>query len=131
MPQAGCIWYVSGAPQPGATCAITGVTVSQWTNGVDVVRDYYVSVAMTGAAYPGYALVTVDLSAYPGGGAWTWGTAATLPTNQLTPVTGFACSSLPLLTATGPAGWNQISDTYWLRVVENRASPMGASANCL
>ena len=117
----------NGKPVKGGKCTVTGVRFDQWSDGTNTVRDYYISVDMTaGSAYPA---VTVDLSAASGSGKWSWAKAATVPTNQFTLPSGYACSELPVLRANGPTNWGS-TYSFWVRVVEDRTIGLGSTRNC-
>lgn len=124
---AGCVALdASGAPVPGATCSVTEVRFNQWSNGRDVIRDYYVSYTKSAGDS---ASIQIDLSQATGTGTWTWGKAVLLPTSQFTPVTGYACSELPVLRVAGPHGWAN-SATIWVSVLQDKATPMGSQSVC-
>ncbi|MBU4465377.1 MAG: hypothetical protein KKH75_05980, partial [Actinobacteria bacterium] len=116
-----------GGTVHGGTCSITGVTFTQWSDGSNIVRDYQVGIKTN--AWMSYAAFDIDLASGTGTGAWTWGKAATIPTGQFTPTSGFTCSTLPELTATGPLNWGS-SYTIWVRVVMDSSTSMGAQKNC-
>lgn len=130
-PVTGCTWYVDGAPQPGATCTVTGGQVTgqyedPWGSGVWR-RQYSLSVTSTGSG-SGYPVIAFDLSTLPGGnaGTWNWSTAVTLPGGHLTPLPGFLCSELPVLRAQGPANWGT-SLSYFF---ELKSPSSGAPKTC-
>lgn len=129
-PATGCVWYVGGAPQPGASCVITGGSFNQWSNGLDVVRDYSVVVAVTGGQHGGYARIVVDLSTISGTGAWSWTNAATIGGPHLTPLPGYECSELPILRADSPAGWTRFGTNYEIRIVQDKNVGMGSNRTC-
>lgn len=128
-PPSGCTaMSANGEVANGGTCSVDSMTVNQWTDGTNVVRDYFLSVSISEGN--GYAAINVDLSKATGtSGTWDWAAAATIPTDQFTPVSGFTCSELPKLRASGPTNWGH-SYIVWVRVVENASSPMGAGKNC-
>lgn len=123
----GCVaMNPQGKELPSGSCKITSVTFSQWSDGKNTVRDYYVGFEMSGnAAYPQF---TVDLSKGSGSGTWSWKTAGSIATNQYTPLSGYKCTELPILRANGPSNWGS-SYQIWIRVVQEPTGA-GASRNC-
>ncbi|MET0735248.1 MAG: hypothetical protein ABWY55_06360 [Microbacterium sp.] len=127
-PTTGCVAMGSnGQPISGGTCAITGVSFVQWSDGTNTVRDYTISVTMSPGAV--YASITADLSTAAGSGAWSWAKAATIATGQFTPVAGYTCSELPVLRANGPSNWGT-SYAFWVKVVQDRTVGIGGTRNC-
>lgn len=129
-PTLGCTAMSSaGKAVAGGTCTAT-VTYSQWEDGRNVVRDYYVTYSMSsGAAYPA---VVLDLStakgSQQGSTAWVWKSPVTLATGQYTLASGYTCSELPVLRANGPS-WGQ-SSTFWVRVVMDSSMPQASGKSC-
>lgn len=117
-----------GQPSHNSTCEVTGISFNQWTDGTSVVRDYQVTVRITGNTNVAPRF-EVDLREASGSGTWTWGTAATVPTGHYTPAAGYLCSELPILRATGPTNWGA-SYNVWVRVVEYINTPQAGDRNC-
>jgi hypothetical protein len=116
----------AGKELPNGTCKVTSVTFSQWADGKNTVRDYYISFEMSNnAAFPQF---TVDLSKGTGSGTFSWATAGTIATNQYTPLSGYKCSELPTLRANGPSNWGSAYQ-IWVRVVQEPTG-QGATRNC-
>ena len=130
-PSLGCVWYAGGVPQPGVSCTVTSLTItSQWGTPGDRVRNYNIVVSTSGPTQTGFARLTIDRSTATGGGAWSWGNAATVADGgHFTPLSGYACSELPILRADGPT-WGASGSTYYFRVIEHRSSPGGETITC-
>lgn len=115
-----------GKAVSNGSCKVTAVTFSQWSDGKNTIRDYYIDFELSSnATYPNF---TVDLSKGTGSGTWSWTTAGTIATSQYSLVSGYKCSELPTLRANGPSNWGT-SYEIWVRVIMEKTGA-GANRNC-
>ncbi|WP_293782312.1 hypothetical protein [uncultured Aeromicrobium sp.] len=116
----GCSAMTSdGRPRPDGTCVVTAVRYDEWGEPGSRTRNYYVT--MDSNAGAGFIRFTVDLSAGEGSGSdFGWTTANLVPGGQASPVLGWTCSQLPMLTADTPTGWGWgVGSTIYFQVAEN------------
>ncbi len=116
-------------------CEISGIRARQWSDGITTYRDYYISLS-SAAGYGAIPSFTVDLSRLKPAdltitaGTWParWTTMGTIATGQYTTSHGYACSGLPVITASSPA-WT-LNQTLWIRVVAQRGAVDASSLTC-
>lgn len=120
---------VDGQGNPtGASCTITDLHVGDsWGTVGSRVANFYVSFSATGVNGDNRVQFTADLSTATGlPSGWTWSTSGTATGTNITPVAGYTCSQLPILTAQTSPGWGSYTGVYFA-VYENRS---GQTVSC-
>ena len=114
----------TGAPQPGGSCTITGLSFGKPWGGVGH-RQTNGHVNVTSSSP--YISFSADLTAgLPAN--WSWGTSGTVSGGaHYTLTSGYACSSLPILTGTTNPNWSSV-DLYVV-LYENTADA-GSALTC-
>lgn len=124
----GCVaMTAAGQPLPGGFCTVASIRYEEWGLPGERMRGYYV--ALSSNAGSGFIRFTIDLSTGTGPVSdFSWAHAALAGNGQVTPLHGWNCTQLPVLSADTPTnwGWGTGSSVYF-QVSERRS---GSGTSC-
>ncbi len=120
----------SGNPIAGQTCTVTDLRMgTYWGADGSRTANMYVSFSSTGVNGNQRVQFSLNLQGAQGVPAsWSWATSGSLTGGNITTLSGYACSELPVLRGQTPPGWGSYTNVFF-QVAENRATASGLSCS--
>lgn len=120
----------AGNPIAGQTCTVTSLQMgTYWGTAGSRMANYYVGFSSTnvnGNQRVRFSLNLQNAQGVPAG--WNWATSGSLSGGNITTLSGYACSELPVLRGQTPPGWGSYPSVFF-QITENRATASNLSCS--
>lgn len=120
----------TGNPIAGQTCSVTDLRMgTSWGADGSRTANMYVSFSSTGVNGNQRVQFSLNLQGAQGVPAgWNWSTSGSLSGGNISTLSGYACSELPVLRGQTPPGWGSYTSVFF-QVTENRATASNLSCS--